>query len=100
MIGKAELFNLTHMRSGSHTEAKKHKIKERERPYQEFYFKGKWVCRKTFCFIHNLEKIMCCQSPDHYPGMAFHTGFMRVLENFQSMHFNMQTRKGLLKLSF
>jgi hypothetical protein len=53
------------MRSGSHTEAKKHKIKERERPYQEFYFKGKRLCRKTFCFIHNLEKIMCCQSPDH-----------------------------------
>jgi hypothetical protein len=29
------------MRSGSHTEAKRHKIKERERPYQELYFKGK-----------------------------------------------------------
>lgn len=54
MIIKAELFS--HRRSGSHTEAKKHKIKERERPYQEFYFKGKRVCRQTFCFIHNIEK--------------------------------------------
>jgi hypothetical protein len=32
MIGKAELFNLL-MRSCSHTEAKKHKLKEREKPY-------------------------------------------------------------------
>ncbi|CAC5415024.1 unnamed protein product [Mytilus coruscus] len=39
MIIKAELF--AHRCSGSVTEAKKHKIKERERPYQEFYFKGK-----------------------------------------------------------
>ena len=46
MIIKAELF--AHKRSGSVTEAKKHKIKERERPYQEFYFKGKRVCRQTF----------------------------------------------------
>ena len=44
------------MRSGSLTEAKRHKIKDRERPYQEFYFKGKQVCRKAFCFIHNIEK--------------------------------------------
>jgi len=54
LVIKAELF--VHRRSGSHTEAKKHKIKERERPYQEFYFKGKRVCRKTFCFIHNIER--------------------------------------------
>ena len=54
MIIKAELFS--HRRSGDHTEAKKHKIKERERPYQEFYFKGRRVCRQTFCFIHNIEK--------------------------------------------
>ena len=43
------------MRSGSHTEAKRHKIKERERPYQELYFKGMQGCRKTFCFIYNIE---------------------------------------------
>ena len=48
MVIKAKHF--AHRRSGSHTEAKKHKIKERERPYQEFYFKGKRVHRKTFCF--------------------------------------------------
>ena len=54
LIIKAELFS--HRRSGSHTEAKKHKIKERERPYQEYYFKGKRVCRQTFCFIHGVEK--------------------------------------------
>lgn len=54
MIIKAELF--AHRRSGSVIEAKKHKIKERERPYQEFYFKGKRVCRQTFCFIHGVEK--------------------------------------------
>ncbi|CAC5424720.1 unnamed protein product [Mytilus coruscus] len=54
MIIKAELF--AHRCSGSVTEAKKHKIKERERPYQEFYFKGKRVCRQTFCFIHGVEK--------------------------------------------
>jgi hypothetical protein len=45
------------MRSGSHTEAKRHKIKERERPYQELYFKGKQGCRKAFGFIYNTEKI-------------------------------------------
>jgi hypothetical protein len=45
MVITAELF--AHRRSGNHTEAKKHKIKERERPYQEFYFKRKRVCRKT-----------------------------------------------------
>ena len=45
-----------HRHSGSVTEAKKHKIKERERPYQEFYFKGKRVCRQTFCYIHGIEK--------------------------------------------
>ncbi|CAC5369395.1 unnamed protein product [Mytilus coruscus] len=54
MIIKAELF--AHRSSGSVTEAKKHKIKERERPYQDFYFKGKRVCRQTFCFIHGVEK--------------------------------------------
>ena len=43
------------MRSGSHTEAKTHKIKERERQYQELYFKGKQGCRKACCFIHNIE---------------------------------------------
>jgi hypothetical protein len=43
------------MRSSSHTEAKRHKIKERERPYQELYFKGMQGCRKTFCFIYNIE---------------------------------------------
>ena len=64
MIGKDELFNLL-MLSCSHTEAKQHKIKERERPYQEFYFKGKRVCRKAFCFIHIIEKHIGCQSPDH-----------------------------------
>jgi hypothetical protein len=54
MIIKAELF--AHRRSGSVTEAKKHKIKERECPYQEFYFKGKRLCRQTFCYIHGIEK--------------------------------------------
>ena len=44
-----------HMHSSSHTEAKRHKIKERERPYQELYFKGMQGCRKTFCFIYNIE---------------------------------------------
>jgi hypothetical protein len=55
VIGKDELFNLR-MRSCSHRKAKQHKIKERERPYQLFYFKGKRVCRKAFCCIHNIEK--------------------------------------------
>lgn len=54
IVIKSQLF--AHRRSGSHTEAKKHKIKERERPFQEFYFKGKRVCRKTFCFLHGIEK--------------------------------------------
>ena len=49
------IYNLL-MRSGSHTEVKIHKIKERERPYQELYFIGKQVCRKSFCFMHNIEK--------------------------------------------
>ncbi|XP_069108896.1 LOW QUALITY PROTEIN: uncharacterized protein [Argopecten irradians] len=51
---KAELF--AHRKSGSHTQSKKHKIKERERPYQEFYFNGIRVCRTTFCFIHGISK--------------------------------------------
>ena len=44
------------MRSDSHTEAKRHKIKKRERQYLEFYFKGEQGCRKAFCFIHNIER--------------------------------------------
>jgi hypothetical protein len=32
-----------------------YEIKERERPYQELYFKGKQGCRKAFCFIYNIE---------------------------------------------
>ncbi|CAC5400107.1 unnamed protein product [Mytilus coruscus] len=55
-IAQARFRNDTCGCSGSVTEAKKHKIKERERPYQEFYFKGKRVCRQTFCFIHGVEK--------------------------------------------
>ena len=47
---------LAHRRSGSHTNAKKHKVKERERPFQEFFFHGKRVCRSTFCFLHNIER--------------------------------------------
>ena len=35
------------MRSGSHAEAKKHKIKERERPYQELLKESEFV-RKYF----------------------------------------------------
>ena len=58
MIGKAGLFNLF-MRSCSQTEAKTHEIKERERPYQELYFKGKQISRKAFCFIHSIEKKQC-----------------------------------------
>lgn len=51
---KTELF--LHRRSGELTTSKKHKIKERERPHQEFYFNGMRVCRQTFCFAHGIEK--------------------------------------------
>lgn len=54
MVIKAELF--AHRRSCSHTEAKNDKIKEQKRPYQEFYSKGKRVCRNTLCIIHNIER--------------------------------------------
>ena len=54
LVIKSQLF--AHRRTGLHTEAKKHKVKERERPYQEFYFQGKRVCRTTFCFLHNIER--------------------------------------------
>lgn len=54
IVIKSQLF--AHRRSGSYTEAKKHKIKERERLFQEFYFKRKRVCRKSFCFLHGIDK--------------------------------------------
>ena len=54
VVIKVELFS--HRRTGSHTEAKKHKTKERERPYQEFYFNGNRICRATFCFIHGIGR--------------------------------------------
>lgn len=62
---KAELFS--HRRTGSHTDSKKHKVKERERPYQVFYFLGKRVCRETFCFLHDISRgtlLTICQSLD------------------------------------
>ncbi|CAC5392914.1 unnamed protein product [Mytilus coruscus] len=54
LVIKSELF--THRRSGDLTAAKKHKQKDRERPFQEFYFAGHRVCRQTFCLHMELEK--------------------------------------------
>ncbi|CAC5383670.1 unnamed protein product [Mytilus coruscus] len=54
LVMKSELC--THRRSGDLTTAKKHKQKDRERPFQEFYFVGHRVCRQTFCFAHGIEK--------------------------------------------
>lgn len=54
IVIKVELFS--HRRTGSHTEAKEHKTKERQRPYQEFFFNGNRICRATFCFIHGIGR--------------------------------------------
>ncbi|XP_062610795.1 uncharacterized protein LOC134272593 [Saccostrea cucullata] len=53
-ILKVEMF--AHRRSGSVTQSKKHREKERERPFQEYYFNGCRVCRTTFCFVHAVER--------------------------------------------
>jgi hypothetical protein len=46
----------THRRAGKFTEGAKHKVRERQNAYQEYFFKGKRVCRKTFCFLHGIER--------------------------------------------
>ena len=43
---------LGHRHSGVSTDSKKHKTKERERAFQEYFLFGRQVCQKTFCFAH------------------------------------------------
>ena len=32
----------------------RHKAKDRERAFQEYFLFGKQVCQKTFCFVHGI----------------------------------------------
>ena len=54
LVVKAELYS--HRSSGSTTDSKKHQSKDRVRPSQQFFFRGNRVCRKTFCFLHCIDK--------------------------------------------
>ena len=54
LVIKAQL--LAHRFNGQHTQAKKHKSKEREKAHQKYYFNGLQVCRHTFCFAHGIER--------------------------------------------
>ena len=45
---------LSHRQSGGSTDSKKHKAKDRERAFQEYFLFGKQVCQKTFCFAHGI----------------------------------------------
>ena len=45
---------LGHRKTGESTDSKKHKIKERERSFQEYFLFGRQVCQKTFCFAHGI----------------------------------------------
>jgi hypothetical protein len=80
------------MRSGSHTEAKKHIEKKKNERYhikndilKESRFVG---IPKPFCFIHNRKKIVLSIARSPREEWPFYPGFMPVLENVQSMHFN------------
>jgi hypothetical protein len=54
LVIKAELF--AHRSSGPNTSSNKHKIQERSRPSQQYFFKGFRICRATFCFAHDIAK--------------------------------------------
>ena len=41
--------------NGQHTQAQKHKSKEREKAHQKYFFNGLQVCKHTFCFAHGIE---------------------------------------------
>ena len=45
---------LGHRHTGGSTDSKKHKSKERERIFQEYFLFGRQVCQKTFCFAHGI----------------------------------------------
>ncbi|KAH3891504.1 hypothetical protein DPMN_015608 [Dreissena polymorpha] len=47
---------ITHRHQGPLTVGLKHKNKERERNRQQFHFYGVQICRKTFCFLHDIGK--------------------------------------------
>ena len=41
-----------HRKNGDTTDSLKHKTKDRERSFQEYFLSGKQVCQKTFSFAH------------------------------------------------
>ena len=53
LVVKVQL--LGHRRNGEETQALKHKSRERQRSFQEYFLFGKQVCLKTFCFAHGIS---------------------------------------------
>lgn len=53
LVIKVEL--LGHRRNGEETHGLKHKSRERQRSFQEYFLFGKQVCLKTFCFAHGIS---------------------------------------------
>ena len=45
---------LGHRKNGDTTDSLKHKTKDRERSFQEYFLFGKQVCQKTFSFAHGV----------------------------------------------
>ena len=43
---------LGHRRNGEETDNEKHKSRERQRSFKEYFLFGRQVCMKTFCFAH------------------------------------------------
>ena len=54
LVIKSALYS--HRESESKTTSSKHKITDRVRPSQQFFFRGRRVCRRTFCFLHGIDK--------------------------------------------
>lgn len=51
---KIQLYH--HRKSGSVTESKKHRSKQREKPRQEYFFNRRQMCRDTFSFAHGVNR--------------------------------------------
>jgi hypothetical protein len=88
MIIKAELF--AHRRSGSVTEAKKHKIKKRECPFTS---KESGYVGRHFVIFMELKRRNYFQLQNHSIQMDSLLELMLVLGSFQSMPLHFRTRK-------
>ncbi|CAC5375168.1 unnamed protein product [Mytilus coruscus] len=63
LVIKSELF--THRRLGDLTKAKKHKLKDMERPFQDFYFAGHVYVARLPALHRELKKEASCNCKDY-----------------------------------